>query len=381
MTNIVIAGFGSSAIERKSDRSIVAFAQDAVLAALGDARLGRDEVDGYIGAPFATNAGSPHAEGGDEISVKTVAAAMGFNGLAFATDLYRRYAADMVASAAQALIARDCRYIVGLRALYHIQGRDYARADLDVVYGGDQFTKRLGYHLGGSRFAIRAQRYLARHGLDRSAFYEIVALARRQAARNPYAIWKSKSVTREDYLAAPMIASPHGLFDCDMPVCGAAAFVMCRAEDLPPGATASYVTGWSGFQMPNRAFEMSGNRPQDMACAQLYDGFSSMILEWLEGFGFCPEGTGTAFIRDGHADLGGKLPLNTFGGSLGEGRLHGIGHLREAYLQTTGKAGDRQISRPGPCLVQIGPHDDSAFVMLQPEPRRTTVSLSQTLLA
>jgi acetyl-CoA acetyltransferase len=368
--DIVISGFGSSSIERKSDRGIIAFAQDAILAALKDAGLSRDDIDGYIGAPFATNAGSPHAEGGDEVSVKTMAAAMGFKGLRYGTDLYRRYPADMVASAAHALIAGDCRYIVGIRALYNLQGINYATADVPVAYGNDQFIKPFAYNIAGARFATRAQRYMAQHGISREDLYEVVALARRHAALNPDAIWKDRSVTRDAYLDAQMIATPHCLFDCDMPVCGAAAFVMCRAEDLPAGATPAYVSGWAGFQNPNRVFEMSGLGTADVTQAQLYDGFSSMVYEWLEGFGFCAEGTAPAYVRDGRANQDGELPLNTFGGSLGEGRLHGMGHLREAYLQTAGKAGARQVAKSGPCLVQIGPFDDSAFVMLTPEARR-----------
>lgn len=368
--DIVIAGFSSSPIERKSDRSITAFAQDAILGAISDAGLGRDQIDGYIGAPFATNAGSPHAEGGDEISVKTVAAVMGFKGLRYGTDLYRRYPADMVASAAHALIAGDCRYIVGLRALYNIQGRPYSTAEVDLAYGNDQFIKPFGYNLAGARFASRAQRYMALHGITRDDLYEVVALSRRHAALNPFAIWKGRPLSREEYFEAKMVASPHCLFDCDMPVCGAAAFVMCRADDLPAGAVPAYVVGWSGFQTPEAVFEMSGLSARDVRAVQLYDGFSSMVYEWLERFGFCEEGKAPRFIRDGKANIDGSLPLNTFGGSLGEGRLHGSGHLREAYLQVSGKAGARQLSSQGPCLVQIGPFDDSAFVMLQPEPRR-----------
>ncbi|SFK23428.1 thiolase family protein [Celeribacter neptunius] len=369
-TDIVIAGFGSSAIARKSERSILGFAQDAILAALKDAGLSRDEVDGYIGAPFATNAGSPHAEGGDEVCAKTIAPVMGFTRLSYATDLYRRYPADMVMSAAHALIAGECRYVVGMRALYNIQGLNYATAEVPTAYGSDQFIKPFAYNIAGARFAARAQRYMAQNNVTRDDLYEVVALARRHAALNPQAIWKDKSVSREAYLGAQMIATPHGLFDCDMPVCGAGAFVMCRAEDLPTGATPAYVSGWAGFQRPERVFEMAGLTPADVTQAQLYDGFSTMIYEWLEAFGLCPKGEAARFIRDGQGNLDGTLPLNTFGGSLGEGRLHGIGHLREAYLQTAHKAGARQVAKSGPCLVQIGPYDDSAFVMLTPEPRR-----------
>jgi acetyl-CoA acetyltransferase len=367
---IVIAGFGSSAIERKSERGITAFAHDSAIAALKDAGVSRDQIDGYIGAPWATNAGSVHAEGADEISVKTVAAAIGLRSLRFGMDLFRRYAPDMVAAAALALKSGACRYVLGLRALYNVQGRASPTVNGSRAYGYDQFTKPFGYTTAGARFAVRAQRYMARHGVDRTDLYEVVALARRNADRNPFAIWKGRALTRESYIEAPMIASPHGLYDCDMPVCGAAAFIMCRAEDLPSGATPAYVTGWSGFQTPEEVFAMSCLRPGDVTLCQFYDGFSSMVFDWLEAFGFCEEGTAWKLIRDGGADVGGRLPLNTFGGSLGEGRLHGIGHLREAYLQVAGKADGRQVAKSGPCLVQVGPYDDSAFVMLQPEPAR-----------
>ncbi|HWL56832.1 MAG TPA: thiolase family protein [Paracoccus sp. (in: a-proteobacteria)] len=372
--SIVIAGFGTSSIERRSDRGILVFAQAAIIDALRDANLARDEVDGYIGAPFATNAGSPHAEGGDEVSVRTISQAMGFKHLRHAADLFRRYPADMVANAAQALIAGQTRYVVGLRALYNLQGRDYATSDADVAYGVDQFAKPFGYNIAGARFAVRAQRYMALNGATRADLYEIVSLARRNSALNPQSVWKGKTVDLDAYMAAPMVSSPHGLFDCDMPVCGAAAFVMCREEDLPAGAQPAHVTGWAGFQNPGAVFSMSGRRPEDLASAQLYDGFSSMVWDWLEAFGICPEGKAWQFVREGGAELDGRLPLNTFGGSLGEGRLHGMGHLREAYLQASGKAGPRQTARSGPCLVQIGPFDDSAFVMLEPEPRRCIAS-------
>jgi hypothetical protein len=173
-------------------------------------------------------------------------------------------------------------------------------------------------------------------------------------------------------MAGKMIAEPHGLFDCDMPVCAAQAFVMCREDDLPAGASPAWVTGWSGFNRPDQIWQMSGRRPADLTSAQLYDGFSSMIWEWLDRFGITPPGGAPAFIRDGHAEQGGKLPLNTFGGSLGEGRLHGMGHLREAYLQASGRAGTRQAAS-GPALVHVGPFDDSSFVLLEPERPRQSI--------
>ena len=37
------------------------------------------------------------------------------------------------------------------------------------------------------------------------------------------------------------------------------------------------------------------------------------------------------------------MPLNTFGGSLGTGRIHGLWHIIEGALQASGRAGSRQV--------------------------------------
>src|SRR3546814_12852516 len=89
---------------------------------------------------------------------------------------------------------------------------------------------------------------------------------------------------------------------------------------------------------------MSGLSPDYIDHCQLYDGFSSMVYEWLEAFGWCEPQQAWKYFRDGHAERDGKMPVNSFGGSLGEGRLHGMGHLREGYLQVAGRAGERQLA-------------------------------------
>ena len=77
------------------------------------------------------------------------------------------------------------------------------------------------------------------------------------------------------------------------------------------------------------------------------------IWHWLESLGFCAKGEGIRCARRNIA-LGGKLPVTTFGGSQGEGRLHGMGHIREGALQVMGRAGERQIPNLHNCLVAIG---------------------------
>ena len=66
--------------------------------------------------------------------------------------------------------------------------------------------------------------------------------------------------------------------------------------------------------------------------AQIYDGFSASVIYGLESYGFCQEGEALDFIQDGRMELDGELPLNTFGGSLGTGRIHGLWHIIEGVL-------------------------------------------------
>jgi acetyl-CoA acetyltransferase len=80
-----------------------------------------------------------------------------------------------------------------------------------------------------------------------------------------------------------------------------------------------------------------------MDAAELYDGFNPSTLYWLEAAGFCHLGEGGSFVQNGRIALEGELPLNTFGGSLSEGRMHGMGHIAEAVRQVTGRAEQRQL--------------------------------------
>jgi acetyl-CoA acetyltransferase len=83
--------------------------------------------------------------------------------------------------------------------------------------------------------------------------------------------------------------------------------------------------------------------PADVDTAQLYDGFSFLALAWLEALGFCGKGESGPFVEGGRIELGGALPMNTWGGQLSGGRLHGFGFLAEAIRQLRGECGERQV--------------------------------------
>jgi len=80
--------------------------------------------------------------------------------------------------------------------------------------------------------------------------------------------------------------------------------------------------------------------PADLGLAELYDGFTYLTLAWLEALGICGDGEGGPFVEGGvRIARDGVLPLNTYGGQLSAGRMHGYWALHEGCLQLRGEAG------------------------------------------
>jgi acetyl-CoA acetyltransferase len=79
-------------------------------------------------------------------------------------------------------------------------------------------------------------------------------------------------------------------------------------------------------------------------------------MAWLEALGFCAKGESGPFIEGGHRiSLGGELPLNTYGGQLSSGRMHGWGYVPEACVQLRGEGGERQVGgEPQVAVVASG---------------------------
>ena len=99
-------------------------------------------------------------------------------------------------------------------------------------------------------------------------------------------------------------------------------------------------------------WERTDLKPSDVDVAECYDGFSFIALAWLEALGFCGRGEGGPFVEGGkRIALDGEIPLNTQGGQLSAGRLHGYGFLHEACTQLWGEGGDRQV--PGDPQVGV----------------------------
>jgi acetyl-CoA acetyltransferase len=190
----------------------------------------------------------------------------------------------------------------------------------------------------------------------------------------------------ESYLAARMVSSPFGLFDCDVPVDGAVAVIVSSIETAwdrpkPPVLVEAVGTqilerlSWDQdtlSHMPQargpgaHLWTRTSLRPENVDVAELYDGFTFNALSWLEALGFCELGGATDFIAGGRGiALDGTLPMNTHGGQLSAGRTHGYGFLREAILQLRGEATGRQVDDAKVAVVAAGGGTPAGVMLLR----------------
>jgi acetyl-CoA acetyltransferase len=214
-----------------------------------------------------------------------------------------------------------------------------------------------------SWLAMNAHRHFHEYGTTSEQMAMIAINARSNAGLNPKAVYRDP-MTLDDYYASRMISTPFRLFDCDAPVDGSTAVVVSAAEhaanvDHPVarveamGSAFRGRPGWDQFDdLTTMAARDAGAHlwtrtdltPADVDVAELYDGFSFLTMTWLEALGFCGKGESGPYIEGGkRIALDGELPLNTHGGQLSAGRLHGFGFIHEACLQLRGAAGDRQV--------------------------------------
>jgi acetyl-CoA acetyltransferase len=365
--DVAIVGYAHSAVERHASQPLGAIALDTALAAIADAGLTKDQIDGFTTGALLPTAGGQAAIDGESVVTS--------NWLAEHLRINPRFASGFqghgqipgaVMLAVNAVATGAADYVLMHRALHNPAGRYHANP-MTEARGPAQWTAPQGYWSPLSMAALPYNEYLQRYGAKREAMAAVVVEARRNGSRIPWSFWHDRPLTVDEYLSARLIAEPICIYDCDIPVDGVAAFVFTRADrarDRPhkPVFVAGYAQGspsrprlpqhWplddimeAGFAVRQRLEEHSGLSIADIDVPQLYDGFSPFIWMWLESLGYCDVGEAHRFVQDGGISTETGLPILSGGGALGNGRMHGIPQMLECYLQLSQRAGERQLPK------------------------------------
>ena len=376
----VISGIGQSAIGRPLGRTDIDITVEACLAAIGDAGLTRDDIDGLatypgMGAGTPGFAGPSSPEVQDALRLRLDWHDGGGEGPGQMRALIAACLAVGAGLARHVLVYRTVSESTaqGTGGRQGIGGSGGGGGSVPRFSGFLQWSLPFGAVSAVNWIALVAQRRMHEFSLTREQLGQIALNGRRNAALNPSAIYRDP-LELADYLAARMISTPLCLFDCDAPCDGSTAFVVSHrdyAPDAPNPACHVNAVGtalrgrasWDQFDDPTTMaardaaasmWERTDLSPSDVDVAQLYDGFSILAMVWLEALGFCGRGESGPFVAGGTA-IGreGVLPLNTAGGQLSGGRLHGFGLIHEACVQLRGEGGERQVFRRGDALPEV----------------------------
>jgi acetyl-CoA acetyltransferase len=232
---------------------------------------------------------------------------------------------------------------------------------------------------GSVGYTSWASRYLAQFKIPRETLGLVPINERSNAARNPGAALR-EPLSMEAYLSGRMVRDPLCVYDMDISVDGADAFILTsteRARDLKlPPVLVNAVTVGTIAQNDEAQTPSLRQHGQQLVVSALkgradfwtddidlffpYDGFSIITLNWIENVGYAEPGGAGDFLRkhwvesESRVMIDGRIPLNPHGGNLAEGASQGSGHVREAVHQLQGLAGERQVEGAQRALLTLG---------------------------
>ncbi|WGL54131.1 hypothetical protein P5P86_09935 [Nocardioides sp. BP30] len=371
---VAVVGIGASDFFRYggSTESEFAMVCRAILAAAEDAGLPVEEIDGFT------------AYSNDRSEPLRLATALGIRELRLGAMQFGGGgggSAGHVAIAASAVATGLADYVVAYRGCR--QG-EVGRFGRGVGYGGSGNAAHVsGYDLGGAamgpygafaaphRYALRAQRMLAEHGVSQSTMRAVARAAYHHAQHNPSAVMRGRELTDEIYDSSRWVSEPYHLYDCCQESDAAAAIIVTTAERardlrakpayiLAAGQSGEYRSGAGGENAPTyatggiralapRLYRDADVKVGDIDTFQVYDNFTAGVVMAMVELGVCSYAEADEVLTfDNLVAPTGRFPLNTSGGNFAEAYILGMGHHLEAVRQlrgtSTNQVADAQIS-------------------------------------
>lgn len=379
MRRTALAGVGYTALTRDSGRSVLDLATEAAVNACDDAGLPVEAVDGI----------SSFMIGSDSVTCEALATSLGLPESRYILDMNMggQSPSFLVANAAAAIATGQAENILIFRAM---NGRSGAKVGTSVFTGGaGQYRYPIGYNAYLMYIGMWARRFLYETGQDQEDLAAVAVAQRAYAQLNERAVLRERPLDLETYLTSPWVADPFRVADCTSEIDGACAVLVTsleRARDLrhPPAVIASgayragrhpgldigdhvlyedYTRNFASL-LREELFGRAGLTPSDVDFAQIYDCFTSTVLMSVEGLGLAERGAAGELFRSGATGIGGSLPINTHGGLLAEGYVHGMNTVAEAVQQIQGRGGARQSAKHEVGVVTSGALVDGSALIL-----------------
>ena len=348
---VVIAGVGNTIYGQHPGRDKVDLIVEAARAAIDDAGIAKDEIDGV----FVKIANAvPTILYGQKVSEALglqpdIGCALDQGGAANIGLLTYAALAIEAGLIRNALICYGDTARTGSRSVYHRPRGD------DAV---------MGWYSTAAGYALIHQAYRQRYKARDEHFGVVAVAARHHGAGNPNAQLRKK-LTMDGYLASPYVIEPLRRDDMCLLSDGGAAILLTGAKDarqrgnvraVPVLGIGQAQESWDvhlradllrtrAAHSADAAFAMAGIRRDDISFAQLYDCFTVTVLQTIEDYGLAPRGqAGVKALEEG-LGVDGWLPFNTAGGLLSESGTPGLQLIIEAVRQLRGEAG-AQVTSP-----------------------------------
>ena len=368
-----IVGIGATEFSKRSGRSEMRLAVEAVLAACADAGIDPSEVDGISTYTMDNN---PEMEVHRLIGGKALK-------MFSRIDYGGGAACGPLLQAAMAVATGICECVVVYRAMNERSEYRFGTGVADRGADPTYETAAFGWHsphgliTPASWVAMSASAYLHKYGATTKDFGRVSVGGRAMAAENPNAWFYQQPITLEDHQNSRWICEPLRLLDCCQESDGAVACVVVsdeRAKELnhkpayirgaAQGACDDQQSMTSYYReditrltecslVAGQLYRQAGVGPSDIQTAVIYDHFTPYVMTQLEEYGFCQRGEAKDFLRSGEHLLTGSLPINTHGGQLGEAYIHGMNGVAEGVRQIRGQSVN-QVDNVQHVLVTAG---------------------------
>jgi len=366
-----VVGIGQTEFSKGAGRSETQLAAEAIVAALHDAGLTTDDVDGLVSYTI------------DPVEETELVRALGIPTISWSSrvpyggggsqGVLQHASAALTLGAARVVVAyRACKARTGARF-----GRPAVNRAATSSHTGTtamQWAMPYGILTPAAWMSLNSTRYMHTYGVTSADFGRAVVQLRDYAATNPAAHFYGRPITLDDHQNSRWIAEPAiRLFDCCQETDGAVALVITSADraadtqapvDIAVTGSAAIfeeevasnhyrpdLTRMDGsVTLAEQLFDATGISRDDIDVALIYDAFTPILFMQLEALGFCKPGEAKDFVADGAFGPTGRLPCNPNGGLIGEGYIHGLNLTVEAVRQLRGTAAN-QITGARTALV------------------------------